>query len=370
MANVLDNEVVLEEAQGVVVWKNFVTGIERLRVLHTSVNPNGSVTAPEGSLASGVSGAWLNTDGAQAWAQIATSSTGNFLAPNEYYVDTTQAAQPSLRIFPTVAQAVTAAEGEQAGPYLVRLRQAQAHAWDGTGLPAASTRDIVIYGETELNSTLSISGTWNAAAVGASITFQNVSVTLTADTTFGADRKVLFDGALLNGGNFTATIEGEGLSCEDTTISGIRFFGGGATGMSVASFERCSITWGDTAPGSAFLGVVANIVITSCEVSIKRSAKSEFADRVTLPSMSGRISNSTFSIEKSGAGAFTFLFVGAGAVEVQGVQMTWELSGGTNDFGAGATGATTVGLESFGPDPLNLPSGAWHEVAGSVVVVP
>jgi hypothetical protein len=370
MANVLDNEVVLEESQGVVIWKNFVTGLEKLYVLHTSVNPNGTVLAPEGSIASGASGAWLNTDGATAWAQISTSSTGNFLAPNEYYVDTTQAAQPSLRIFPTVEEAVVAAEGEQSGPYLVRLRQAQAHTWDGTGLPLASTRDITIYGETELNSTLSISGVWNSAAVGASITFQSVSVTMTGDTTFGADRKVIFDGVLLNGGNFTATIEGEGLSCEDSTISAIAFFGGGATGMSVASFERCSITWDTAVPGSAFLGVVANLVMTSCDVNVRRNVKSEFADRVTLASMSGRISNSSFAIEKSGVGTFTFLFVGAGTVEVQGVQMTWELSGGVNDFGAGATGASMVGLESFGLDPLNLPSGAWHEVAGDIVVVP
>jgi hypothetical protein len=369
MPNVLDNEVILEEVQGVVIWKDFVTGIEKLRLLQTGTNPNGVLSAPKGSIASGASGAWENTSpfGGTAWSLISTSSAGAFLAPNEYYVDSSQISNPPLRIYPSVEDAIIGAELEQTGPYMLRLRQAQFHLWGGTGIPAASTRDITIYGETETGTTLNVSAILPDGAAGAALRFQNLTVSLDGDLDLGANRRLIMDGAFLTGNNFSVILEGPGFSCEDTVIGDTRFFGDGV-GIAAASFERCTVNWAEAAPGP-FLSNCSSFTMVSSDVQGARSAASTLIANGTVVGVTGFVSNSSFVLEKNGASVdtFTIFTVGAGGIEFAGTTFVWNLpAGGSLDFGVGAA-VGVIGISSFGVDPLNLPLGSWHNVAGSIV---
>jgi hypothetical protein len=73
MANLFDNDVVLEAFEGSVVFRDIPTGVNLLKVSYTGVDPNGTMTAPVGSIASGPAGTWVNTNGASAWSPIGTS---------------------------------------------------------------------------------------------------------------------------------------------------------------------------------------------------------------------------------------------------------------------------------------------------------
>jgi hypothetical protein len=66
MANRLDDAVILEKTQGVLIWQdNFQ--VDFLYVFFTDVDPNGVITAPAGSLASGPLGLFMNFDGMTGW---------------------------------------------------------------------------------------------------------------------------------------------------------------------------------------------------------------------------------------------------------------------------------------------------------------
>jgi hypothetical protein len=70
MANLFDNDVVLEAFEGSVVFRDIPTGTNLLKVSYTGVDPNGTMVAPVGSIASGPTGTWVNTDGATAWSPV------------------------------------------------------------------------------------------------------------------------------------------------------------------------------------------------------------------------------------------------------------------------------------------------------------
>lgn len=81
MANELSEGVILDTARGTLTFRDFASGIDAMRLLYTPVDPNGLYLAPQGSIASGPSGAFLNTNGGTVWAAIggaaATARYGN-----------------------------------------------------------------------------------------------------------------------------------------------------------------------------------------------------------------------------------------------------------------------------------------------------
>jgi len=73
--NLFDNDIILEANEGSVVFRDVTLGIDRLKVFYAPVDPNGIVSAPKGSIASGPAGTFTNTDGAFAWSPIGTGGT-------------------------------------------------------------------------------------------------------------------------------------------------------------------------------------------------------------------------------------------------------------------------------------------------------
>jgi len=71
--NLLVGDVILEE-DGRIIWRDVPLGIDLAKLIRVSSDPNGVVSAPEGSIAIGPGGPWVNIDGAFAWTGIGASS--------------------------------------------------------------------------------------------------------------------------------------------------------------------------------------------------------------------------------------------------------------------------------------------------------
>lgn len=74
MSNTFDQNIVLEAAEGMVVFRNLSTETDLLHVYWYALDPNGVLTAPQGSIVSGAASAWLNTDGGTTWVDLAAAS--------------------------------------------------------------------------------------------------------------------------------------------------------------------------------------------------------------------------------------------------------------------------------------------------------
>jgi hypothetical protein len=69
--NRLDRGATLQSSRdGAIVFQDFATEVDALAFFHVAGDPNGVYSAPQGSLASGLLGPWLNIDGATAWAKL------------------------------------------------------------------------------------------------------------------------------------------------------------------------------------------------------------------------------------------------------------------------------------------------------------
>lgn len=80
MPNVLDNAVVLEAAQGLIVFRDLSIDTDVLYIHWYPGNPSGTLVAPIGSIVSGLSGAYINTDGASSWSSLAGGGGGQALS--------------------------------------------------------------------------------------------------------------------------------------------------------------------------------------------------------------------------------------------------------------------------------------------------
>jgi hypothetical protein len=115
----------------------------------------------------------------------------SFLAPNEYYVDSTATTDVSLRIYATVAAAVTAAELVQTDDYIIRLREGQSHSWAGTGFSGTLN---VIFNSVGSQSTLTLSAFSFTAGTGVYVRFKNLYIFQTGNITdAGGLHTVVFD---------------------------------------------------------------------------------------------------------------------------------------------------------------------------------
>jgi hypothetical protein len=74
MSNLFDGGVVVEYLEGALIFRDIPNGVDKLKILFTAGNPNGSLSAPIGALASGPAGLWINTNGATAWSPAGVSA--------------------------------------------------------------------------------------------------------------------------------------------------------------------------------------------------------------------------------------------------------------------------------------------------------
>jgi len=70
MGNIFDGDIVLDYLDAAIVFRDVALSVDKLKILYTAVDPNGVLTAPEGSIASGPAGTFVNTDGITAWSPI------------------------------------------------------------------------------------------------------------------------------------------------------------------------------------------------------------------------------------------------------------------------------------------------------------
>jgi hypothetical protein len=132
MANLFDNEVVLEAFGGGVVFRDVPTGTDLLRVLYTAVDPNGILDAPVGSLASGAAGTFQST-GPLTWVLLGGGGADPFLRPS-----------------------VTVAEGET--PNLCTIETASSGAFTIVGTITWTTAGGAHLGAFDVNVTATLAG--------------------------------------------------------------------------------------------------------------------------------------------------------------------------------------------------------------------
>lgn len=70
MANTFDNQVILEAFEGAIIFQDLPTSTPLARIVFSLIDPNGVITAEQGSLALSPLGLWENTDGMTAWVLV------------------------------------------------------------------------------------------------------------------------------------------------------------------------------------------------------------------------------------------------------------------------------------------------------------
>lgn len=156
-----------------------VATINTISIYSGTGDPNGVVSATRGSLYSddAVAGSlYRNDDGATTWTAVGGGGAASpFVATNEWFVDSGAVANAAMRIYPTIAAALANADSVlPAGEaVLIRLRDGQAHNWNGGGLPAA--RDVEIWCPVDNVSTLSLDNLFSVSA-DTYLSFKNLSI--------------------------------------------------------------------------------------------------------------------------------------------------------------------------------------------------
>lgn len=251
--NVFDNLVVLEATEGLIVFRDFATGVDALFFFFYPGNPNGIVPAPKGSIASGPAGAFINTDGAVAWAVLGGGGGGGSLQ-NAYDFTPSGAITTSLAGGP-VAVANPLAAGQTA--FTVVQNAPGQLAVDVTGSARFTTdltaRDLQLADPTLGTSLFIDSAAGEAAAVSAAnhgrIRYNSVTQTWQASMN-GAP----YIDITVGGGGGTASI----LKVPFTFASGTLVLFALAPGMIVSPcYVRVTTPW-DVVGGTLQVGTPSN----------------------------------------------------------------------------------------------------------------
>lgn len=273
MANLLDNAVVLEASQGLVVFRDLSTDVDVLYFYWYPGNPNGILIAPVGSIVSGLSGAYINTDGASAWSALTGGGGGSSSseAPPEFYVDPNlpSGSVPSNRWYTTIDAAVAAAEADPnaANGYTIRVQGSANGALDWSGAGHTGTRPITL---TSFSTGVAFDALGVAINVGAqirfaagstfgagtaSVTFSNVTITPPAVAgTYSFSGRVYVRGGAMSG-NWTgsAILAAPMISIDDTTSLMWAFSGVIQATRSYFYFGGAPSTWLYLGSGDNFL---------------------------------------------------------------------------------------------------------------------
>ena len=235
--NVLDNEMVLEFAEGSIRFKNVPSNQERCWIRYTGLNPNGLLTAPTGSVAFGPAGSWENISlggVGSLWEKIGTglATPDGFLAPNEFYVDPTAGPGPTGREVTTINAAIALADTLFAPgvAIVIRLREGQNHTWSQSTI--APTRDITIWAEGQ------ITGEGVDETVAGRVIYGGAGIKLdtTATRRRFQIRNLSVQGTLLVG-------PGWDVLCSEVTFTGsmVAINQGGGIGLDVSvTLDRCT----------------------------------------------------------------------------------------------------------------------------------
>jgi hypothetical protein len=282
-------------------------------------------------------------------------STSPFLPDNAYYVDSTATASATLRVYPTVAEAVVAAEAEQADDYVLILREGQAHSWTGASFSGLLNASIVALGRASL--TLAAGG---LAAGTSTLTIENIDIAHT--------------------GTFTSTSVGNPLvlnNCTVTSLTGqafstfksfsattCAFTGTRVPALGTGGIALRGCTW---APGAGFV-VGQQIISFNAACATHIIASSSFTlegadDAVLLTRTAGatvvHLYNVAITMYNEGPGGTQALFNGAMSVTHSGVTVT-SIGGSAVNVQYGTAGTeANPGLIWYGlsPSDNNLPEG-------------
>jgi hypothetical protein len=321
-------------------------------IIHSVASPNGVTSAPAGSLALGDDGiVYQNTDGSDTgWVAFATTNSDVFLAPNEYYVDTTAAAQPTERIYPTIEAAYAAGVvAFGAGKAIViRLRERQTHALDLANL-ASNTMRVAIYSHAR-DATVNLAGICPAAVTR--LRFDTVTVTLTAAADFGTGRTLVLNDAVVFGQGFT--VQSDDLIADNTSFDSIRWTKSAGASL-VYTLTNCTVSSavGDVTP-TIFQDGASGSVLTNCTFDIAE------ADFIFYTS-NGGVATTTFQqcslrVNQTGAGAATLFNTGGAALRALGVTIHSTLGGaGSIGFGTNLALASDSYFTMSGDAIKNLP---------------
>jgi hypothetical protein len=386
MGNALDNALIIRDT-ATLVFRNLATSVNKLQIKYTAVDPNGVVTAQIGSIASGPTGMWINTDGGTVWATVITSDVFS-LPPDEFYVDQTATPQAALyRIYTSVELAIIGAELSpeffgNTNPYTIRLREGQLHAWnDGAGIPVGSGRKISITCRARSGAELESSGTFPVGA-GFTLSLTGVVFSLSGSLVLPAGNQIRLDEVNFFGNGHT-------ISCvfffaQRTTCRDVKFAGIPAPGffssVLVAGFSSSRMIWSDSGVAPTFFSGVTTLFIIGCSIEI---AEDDFVFMTptqplldpTDPPVSGLgISDTSFFADQIGAGAARLFNTGVTDLSITaGTDFSFLYSGGGSiDFGIHALNAGSAEqMKTFGVDPKYLPEGTWHDLdaAGQIVQI-
>lgn len=297
-------------------------------------------------------------DTAPGWWWKGSTSVGGaigFLAPNEYYVDSTlvdSAGLASLRMFSTVALAVAAAEALQTDDYVIRLREGQGHTWDGAGFSGTLNAVITTMGDKAGVLQLTVGG---LTAGTSTLRFARLLLTHAGAWTSVTGHGLVFDNCRvisLTGFSFVAFASVEAYFC---TFVGTRFLLVGALG---AGFRHCSWTPGAGFPaGSNFITFQESVVSTfdKCDIVLDGAADiTVFGRTANNPTL--RLCGVSIDAENTGAATTTLFNSASLGVVLRNVQVTRRGAGLIN-FGSG-TPSDVSGLvwQGKGPDDNLLPA--------------
>lgn len=291
---------------------------------------------------------------------------------NVYTVDTTVAAPlPSQRVYPTV-DAAYAAGTAAGGDFAINVLPGQVNTLNG---PIVLDKSITIRcpyggraGAVNLPALLVNGGT------GESLRFSNVTVGqagLIADAT-GLDTIIFDDCRVISlGGQQVLGFAGV-VATGDTQFVGTRFVSIGQNAPIGFVWSNSSWTPGAGFPaGATVFGMSASVVnsFIDCDVNARGiDDVTVFSRSLNNPTVSLR--GTDIAVENSGGGNSILFDSALLTVELDNVQVT-RTGAGVVNFGAGVV-SPFPGLSWHGTDPNDalLPTGSWHNLAGTIVQVP
>lgn len=294
------------------------------------------------------------------------------LPANYYRVDTTATAADAVaRVYPTADEAVAAFEAQSVYTSgVIWMTEGQVHAdWTGAGL--SGEKSVTFTTGTPNAATLGVDAGILVAPVGTqNLRFSRLRVNFVAqlDAT-GWD--VDFADCSLTGASATAVTGVVAARCTavNTTAFNVGLLGivGGA-GLAIR-LERCDFLFFATASSVCFLAMGTSLV--SVIDSVVRATIDGDANTLDLFATAGAETpvlvmrgGAVRLASTGGAAANEFVKAGYSSVDVAGTTFSRE-AGGTVNYGKAGT---TAQLSWFGADPDdgNLPTGSWHNNAGTI----
>ncbi len=331
-----------------------------------------------------------NTNPGQATWTNSSALSGSFLAANEYYVDSSLAADDATnRMYKLIASAIAAAEAEQLGnvDVLIRLREGQAHTWNMSGFVTGSILSYTIfsqgYGSSDaIAASIVLTGgtASNAADAGFGqlpvLRYQNVTIVQSGNVDYGLDRALTIVESKADFAGWNTTITNSG------GFTGISFFVRNSvlTDLIVVG-TAVNYNWINTIVNHDTSFVIPVIFAGVNDLNLENCAFDVSAQNFTLfQKAAGKagapvsIKNCTIRTDQSAAGAALLFDTGAGGGTVYYIfglfLSVLNSGGGTTDwYEIGPVAASSV-IEISGARLLTYPAMARRVVPSFTTFTP